>query len=314
MSRARYVQWRLLQMVGVLVGVIIATFLLIHIVPGNPARTLLGVHATPKAVHELDQQFGLNRSLPVQFIRYVGRVVTGNLGTSYFYDTSVGSLIAQALPVTLWLIAMGVVIGIVLAVPLALLAATRQGRLTDHVVRVVPLVGLAMPPFWVGFVLLILFALTFRIFPAGGYGHTVWQHFDSLILPGLTVAAGTTPVLVRSLRASLVELLDSDFIRSATAKGISRRRILIRHALRNALVPAVSVLAVNVGFLIGGTVVIENVFALPGLGSLLLNGIFNRDFQIVQSTALIYAVVVVLVNLGADLAYSFLDPRVVLGE
>jgi peptide/nickel transport system permease protein len=301
-------------MLGVLVGITIATFLLIHIVPGNPARTLLGSHATPKAVATLDRQFGLDRSLPVQFAKYVGRVLSGNLGTSYYYDTSVGSLIGGALPVTLALIGMGVLIGVLLAVPLALIAATRQGRPVDHVVRVVPLVGLAMPPFWVGFVLLILFALTFRIFPAGGYGTTTWQHFTSLILPGLTVAAGTTPVLVRALRASLIEVLDSDYVRSATAKGLSQRRVLVRHGLRNAMVPAVSVLAVNIGFLIGGTVVIENVFALPGLGGLLLTGIFNRDFQIVQSTALIYAVLVVLINLAADLTYSFLDPRVVLGE
>jgi len=314
MTRKRYVLWRLLQMLGVLVGITIATFLLIHIVPGNPARTLLGSHATPKAVATLDRQFGLNSSLPVQFGNYVGRVVTGNLGTSYFYDTSVGSLIRQALPVTLELVALGVIFGLIFAVPLALLAATRQGRPTDHVIRIVPLVGLAMPPFWIGFVLLILFALTFHIFPAGGYGHTPWEHLKSMILPALTVAAGTTPVMVRAMRASLIELLDSDFVRSATAKGLSRRRILVRHALRNALVPAVSVLAVNLGFLIGGTVVIENVFALPGLGSLLLNGIFNRDFQVVQSVALVYAVIVVLINLAADLSYSFLDPRVVLGE
>jgi peptide/nickel transport system permease protein len=314
MPRLRYVGWRLLQLVGVLIGITVATFALIHIVPGNPARTLLGVHATPRAVAELDQQFGLDKSLPVQFFNYAGRVVRGDLGTSYFYGSSVGALIASALPVTLELIAIGVVIGIILAVPLALLAATRQGRLTDHLVRVVPLMGLAMPPFWIGFVLLILFGLTIHIFPTGGYGHTAGQHFTSLILPGLTVAAVTTPILARSMRASLIEVLESDFIRAATAKGISRNRVLLRHALRNALVPAVSVLAVNLGDLIGGTVVIESVFALPGLGSLLLSGIFNRDFQIVQSTTLVYAVIVVLINLGADLTYGFLDPRVVLGE
>jgi peptide/nickel transport system permease protein len=309
----RYLGWRLLQLIPVLIGITIATFLLIHLVPGNPAQVLLGTHATPARVAALDRQFGLDQSLPVQFVKYAGRILHGDLGTSYFYGTSVGSLILHALPVTLELIAMGVVIGIVLAVPLALLAATRQGRMTDHLVRIVPLVGLGMPPFWVGFVLLILLALTFHIFPAGGYGTSAGQHFTSLILPGLTVAAVTTPILARSMRTSLIEVLESDFIRSATAKGISRRRVLIRHALRNALIPAVSVLAVNLGDLIGGTVVIENVFALPGMGSLLLTGIFNRDFQIVQSTTLVYAVIVVMINLSADLAYGFLDPRVVLG-
>ena len=314
MPRARYVAWRLVQLVGVLVGITIATFLLIHIVPGNPARTLLGAHATPRAVAALDRQFGLDNSLPVQFVDYVGRLLRGHLGTSYYYGSSVGPLIAHALPVTLELIAAGVILGILFAVPLALLAATHPGRLIDQVVRVVPLVGLGMPPFWIGFVLLILFSLALHVFPAGGYGTTFGQHLLSLVLPGLTIAAATTPVLARSLRASLLEVLESDYIRAATAKGLRRRRVLVRHALRNALVPAVSVLSVNIGFLIGGTVVIENVFALPGLGSLLLTGIFNRDFQIVQSATLVYAVVVVAVNLLTDLAYGLLDPRVVLGE
>jgi peptide/nickel transport system permease protein len=314
MIGTRYIGARLVQLVLVLIGITIATFLLIHIVPGNPARTLLGVHATPHAVAELDRQFGLDKSLPAQFVAYIGRVLHGNLGTSYYYGSPVGGLIGRALPVTLALIAMGTAIGILLAVPLALLAATHQGKLSDHLVRVVPLVGLGMPPFWIGFVLLILLALGLHVFPAGGYGHTFSAHFTSLILPGLTVAAAMTPVLARSMRASLIEILDSDYVRSATAKGISRRRVLIRHGLRNALVPTLSVLSVNVATLIGGTVVIENVFALPGLGSLLLTGIFNRDFQIVQSATLVYAVIVVTINLLTDLAYGLLDPRVVLGE
>jgi peptide/nickel transport system permease protein len=171
-----------------------------------------------------------------------------------------------------------------------------------------------MPPFWIGFVLLILFALTIRVFPAGGYGTSPAGHLESLILPGLTVAAVTTPILVRSLRLALVEVLGSDFVTAATAKGLSRGRVLLRHGLRNTLVPAVSVLAVNLGYLLGGTVVVETVFGLPGVGNLLLTGIFNRDFDMVQSVTLIYAVLVVLINLAADLTYAALDPRVVLGR
>jgi peptide/nickel transport system permease protein len=223
-------------------------------------------------------------------------------------------LLANALPVTLAMLGLGLLFAIVMAVPLALIAATRRDRAADQAIRIVPLFGLGMPPFWVGFVLLILFALTIRVFPAGGYGTSFGQHISSLILPALTVAAVTTPILIRSMRTSLIEVLDSDYIRAATAKGLSRRRLLMRHGLRNTVVPTVSVLAVNFGFLLGGTVVVENVFGLPGVGNLLLNGIFNRDFDVVQSIALVYAIIVVVVNLSADLAYAALDPRVVLGR
>jgi peptide/nickel transport system permease protein len=314
MTRKRYILGRLAQAVLVLIGVMILTFLLIHIVPGNPARTILGVHATPKAVRALDAQFGLNKSLPVQLWDYFDRIIHGNLGTSYYYNSSVGPLIVNALPVTIWLIVLGMVIAVVVAVPLALWAATKQGRTPDHIVRVVPMVGLGMPPFWIGFVLLILLSLDLKIFPSGGYGTTVSQHFQGLILPAITVAAGTMPLLVRSLRTSLIEILESDYIRAAIAKGLSRRRVLFRHALRNALLPAVSVLAVNIGFWVGGTVVIEQVFNLPGLGNLMLTGVLNRDFQVVQSVALVYGVMIVLINFSADLLYSYIDPRVVFGE
>jgi peptide/nickel transport system permease protein len=310
----RYVGWRLLQLIPVLIGITLATFLLLHLVPGDPARTLLGVRATPRAVAALRHEWGLNKSLPVQYVDYLRRLLRGDLGTSIYYQTPVASLIGNALPVTLWMLAIGAIFGIVFAVPLALLAATRQGKPVDHAIRVVPLFGLGMPPFWVGFILLILFSLTVHVFPAGGYGTNFGEHLKSMILPGLTVAAVTTPILVRSLRGALIEVLESDFIRAATAKGLTRRRVLIRHALRNTLVPTVSVLAVNLGYLLGGTVVVENVFGLPGVGNLLLTGIFNRDFDVVQSVTLVYAVIVVAINLSADVAYAALDPRVVLGQ
>ncbi len=310
----RYIAGRLAQVVLVLLGVTIATFALLHLVPGNPARTLLGVHATPHEVAVLDREWGLARPLPVQYASYLDRLLHGNLGTSIYYQVPVATLIGHALPITLAMLGIGALFGIIAAVPLALLAATRPGLPADHAVRVLPLVGLGMPPFWVGFVLLLLFALTFRIFPAGGYGTTPEAHLASLILPGLTVAAVTTPILVRSLRLALVNALGSDFVTAATAKGLTRSRVLLRHGLRNALIPAVSVLAVNLGYLLGGTVVIENVFGLPGIGNLLLTGIFNRDFDIVQSVTLLYAVIVVLINLAADLGYAALDPRVVLGR
>jgi len=310
----RYIVGRLAQLLFVVFGVTIATFSLLHLVPGNPARTLLGAKATAREVMVLTREWGLNKPLPVQYWDYLTRLLHGNLGTSVYYQSPVNSLIAHALPVTLAMLGIGALFGVCFAVPLALLAATREGRITDHVIRAVPLVGLGMPPFWVGLVLLVVFALAIRIFPAGGYGTGFGGHLDSLVLPGLTISAVTTPILVRSMRASLVGALNSEFIAAARAKGLSATRVLFRHALRNTLVPTVSVLAVNLGYLLGGTVVIENVFGLPGIGNLMLTGILNRDFDVVQSVTLVYAVVVVLINLAADLAYASLDPRVVLGR
>jgi peptide/nickel transport system permease protein len=311
---ARYLLRRLLQLIPVVIGITLITFLLLHLVPGDPARTLLGVRATPARVAALDREWGLDLPLPVQYVDYVGRLLQGNLGTSIFYEAPVGQLVASALPVTLGMLAMGTIFGIAMAVPLAVLAATHAGRPTDHVIRAVPLIGLGMPPFWVGFILLLVFALTLSLFPVGGWGDTLPQHLISLVLPALTIAAVMTPILVRSMRASLVEVLRSDFVTAARARGLSTWRVLFRHALRNTLIPAVSVLAVNLGYLLGGTVIIENVFGLPGVGNLLLSGIFERDFDVVQSVTLIYALLVVIINIAADLAYARLDPRVVLGQ
>jgi len=311
---ARYLARRLLQLIPVLIGITVVVFLLLHLVPGDPARTLLGVRATPARVAALDREWGLDKPLPVQYADYVGRLLQGNLGTSIFYEAPVSQLLATALPVTLGMLAMGTAFGIAIAVPLAILAATRAGRLSDQLIRIIPLVGLGMPPFWVGFILLIVFGLTLSLLPVGGYGQTFPQHLVSLVLPALTVAFVMAPILIRSMRASLVEVLRSDFITAARAKGLSRWRVLVRHGLRNTLIPAVSVLAVNLGYLLGGTVIVENVFGLPGVGHLLLSGIFDRDFDVVQSVTLVYALLVVVINLAADLAYARLDPRVALAS
>jgi peptide/nickel transport system permease protein len=310
----RYLLGRLLQLVPVLIGITIAAFLLLHLVPGDPARTLLGVHATDAEVATLRHEWGLDQSLPAQYVAYLGRLLRGDLGTSVYFQSPVAELIASSLPVTVAMLLLGALFGVLAAVPLALLAATGAGRLRDQVIRIVPLFGLGMPPFWVGFVLLIVFAITLRIFPAGGYGTTLADHLVGLILPSLTVAAVMAPILVRSLRAALIEVLGSDFVTAATAKGLPPTRILLRHALRNALTPAISVLAVSLGYLLGGSVVIEDVFGLPGVGHLLLAGIFNRDFDVVQSVTLVYALLVVAINLAADLAYAAADPRVALGR
>jgi peptide/nickel transport system permease protein len=310
-SLGAFVGRRLLQLVPTALGVSILVFFLIHLVPGDPARTILGNQATDQRVAALRHAWGLDRPLPVQYEKFMARIAHGNLGDSLFYNVSAGHLVLQRLPVTLWLIGLGALLSMVIAVPLAAVAATRRDRIPDHVVRAVPLVGLGFPPFWVGIVLLLVLALHLgRPFPVGGYGHGFAGHLHSMFLPALTVALGIAPILVRSLRASLLEVLDSEFVTTARSKGIPERRVLVRHALRNAIISTVSVLGVNIGFLVGGTLVVEQVFALPGVGQLMINSIFQRDFPVVQAVTLVFSVMVVLVYLLTDVAHALLDPRV----
>jgi peptide/nickel transport system permease protein len=286
-------------------------FFMIHLVPGDPARTMLGEHASPQRVALLHHQWGLDRPLWDQYKLFIERLFHGDLGNSLFYRTPTLTLVLDRLPVTLWLIVYSTVISVVIAVPLAAFAASRRDAPADHVVRAVPLVGLGFPQFWVGIMLLLAFALNLgRLFPVGGYGTGFTGHLQAMFLPALTVALGIAPLLIRSLRASLLQVLESDYITTARSKGLSERRVLVRHALRNAVISTVSVLGVNIGFLVGGTLVIEQVFALPGIGQLMINSIFQRDFPVVQGVTLVFAVLVVLVYLLTDIVHSLLDPRV----
>jgi peptide/nickel transport system permease protein len=214
------------------------------------------------------------------------------------------------LPATLWLIVYATVLAVLISVPLAMLAASRKDGVRDHVVRVVPLFGLGMPPFWLGILLIYAFSIKLKLFPVSGYGSGFTGHLRAMFLPALTVAIALAPVVIRSLRASMLNVLGAEYITTARSKGVPSRRLFLRHVLRNAVIPAVTVLGINIGFLIGGTVIIENVFAIPGIGQLMLNSIFERDFPVVQGITLVFAVMVVLLNLGADIAYATLDPRV----
>jgi peptide/nickel transport system permease protein len=310
-SLTGYVVRRLIQLVPIVLGVTVLVFFLIHLVPGDPARTILGNHATPQKVALLHHEWGLDKPLPVQYWRFLRRMVRGDLGSSLFYSVPAGRLVVQRLPPTLWLIGLGTLFSVLIAVPLAALAATKRDRLPDQIVRAVPLVGLGFPQFWLGIMLLLAFGLHLgRGFPVGGYGASVLGHLHSMFLPSLTVALAIAPILVRSLRASLLEVFESDYVTTARSKGLSEGRVLVRHALRNAVISTVSVLGVNIGFLVGGTLVIEQVFALPGIGQLMINSIFQRDFPVVQAVTLVFAIMVVLVYLLTDVVHALLDPRV----
>jgi peptide/nickel transport system permease protein len=294
----------------VVVGVVLATFLLMHALPGDPARAVLGEHATAGALAALQRQWGLNQTLPQQLVHFVADLITLRLGDSFFYKTPVTTLIASRIGLTAALVLMATVFAVVITIPLATLAAARRERTADHAVRATTVAGLGMPSFWIGIVLIEIFALRLHLVPVGGFGSTLAGHLRSLLLPSLTAALAIVPLLVRSLRVGMIEVLGSDYVATARAKGLRELRVLVRHVARNAVIPTVTLLGLNIAFLIGSTVVVEQVFALNGLGSLLLDAIVNRDFPVVQAVTLVLAVSVVLINLLTDLLAARLDPRI----
>jgi peptide/nickel transport system permease protein len=312
MRHLTYVGRRLVAMIPVLLGISVIVFFMIQLVPGDPARTLLGVRATDEAVAALHEQFGLDRPLWQQYLSFLGRLLHGDLGRSFFYDADVTELVLGRLPATVWLLVAATLLSLAISVPLAVLAATRRGSLLDQAIRAVPLIGLGMPAFWVGIMLVLVFGLKLKLFPVAGFGTTPVQHVSSIVLPGLTVALALTPILIRSLRTSMIGVLDSDYVVTARAKGLSHRRVIVGHTLRNASVSSITVLGVNIAWLVGSTLVVERVFALPGLGTLMLDSIFNRDFPVVQGVTLVFAVMVVIINLVTDVVHGTLDPRVEL--
>jgi peptide/nickel transport system permease protein len=307
-----YVGRRLLALLPILLGISILVFMLVHLIPGNPAVTILGNKATPERVALLEHEWGLDRSLPAQYANFLGRLLHGDLGQSLFYGVGAGGLVLEKLPVTLFLIALSGLMSLLIAVPLSVLAATRRDRLPDHLVRAVPIIGLGFPQFWVGIMLLLLFAVNLgQLFPVGEYGQGGFlDHLHHMILPALTIALSISPILIRSLRASLLEVLEADYITTARSKGLPERRVLLGHGLRNAIISTVSVLGVNLAFLVGITVVVEQVFNLGGVGQLMINSVNQRDFPVVQAVTLAFAVLVVLIYLATDVVQALLDPRV----
>jgi peptide/nickel transport system permease protein len=307
-----YILKRVVALVPVLLGISFIVFFLIRLIPGDPAATLLGSHATPETVRALRTQLGLTEPLWRQYLTFLGHLLHGDLGHSYVYSSSVADLITTSLPVTIWLLVAGSVFTLLIAVPLAVLAAARRNGIVDNVIRAVPVVGLGMPSFWLGIILILVFGLKLHWFPVAGYGTSLTDHLHGIVLPGITVALALSPIVIRSLRASMIEVLSSDYIVTARSKGISTSRVVLGHALRNAAVSSVTVLGVNIAYLTGSTLVVERVFSLPGIGQQMINSILGRDFPTVQGITLTFAIMVVVVNLLTDVTHAALDPRVKL--
>lgn len=308
----RYFLRRLLRMIPVILGMTIIVFFMIHMVPGDPARTLLGPRAPAEAIEAFNLRWGFDRPLHEQFVSFLGGLLQGDLGTSMSYNVPTTELVTGRFTPTLLLLGISALFAMVISLPLAVVAALREERTPDHVVRVIPMVGLGLPAFWVGILLLTFVALRVDWLPVGGYGTTWPDRLIAMILPGLTVAIGIAPFTIRSLRSSLIEVMEADYIATARAKGLAGIRVLWAHGLRNAVIPTVTVLGVNLGWLVGNTLIVEKVFALPGLGALMIDAVLERDFAVVQGLALIFGLLVVLVNLLADVVRASLDPRVQL--
>lgn len=305
-----YVGQRLVRAVPVLVGITIVAFILIRLVPGDPAQVILGLHATPASVLQLRAQLGLDQPLPTQYLNFLGGVLRLDLGNSIALKQPIVPILAPRVLVTVGLLVYSVLIAVALAVPLAIVSALRRNRWPDHLIRLLSTVTFAMPAFWLGLILILIFALGLGWFPTSGIGSDPIGDIRNLTLPALTIALYLAPILLRTLRSSLIDTLGAEFVEAARARGLSPRRVLLGHVMRNSLISMITVLGVNVGFLISGTVIVESVFALPGLGSLLVSSILARDFPVITALTLIFGVAVIVVNLVTDLSYAVLDPRV----
>ena len=296
MHRYRFVLLRPLQFLPVLFGISIITFVLVRLIPGDPARILLGARATPSALARIRAQYGLDEPIWTQYFYFLKNLSAGEMGRSTVFKIDVLPLIASRIEPTLALVLTSVLLSLLIAVPFAAISARRQGRAADQAIRIVSTVGIGLPPFWLGLVLILVFSVTLGWLPVSGYGETLPEKLSHLVLPGLTVALSLSAVLTRSLRAGMIAGLASDVATAARARGMPEGVVFWRHVVPNALVPTVNLLAVNIGWLIGGTVVVESVFALPGMGQLLVRGIFSRDYMVVQGVAMTFAVATVLVN------------------
>ncbi len=304
----RYVFQRIIELVPILLGVSVLIFLLTRLGPTDPAIMVLGIEAKEEDLNRLRHALGLDQPLAVQYARWLGDVLQGNLGKSYKYGNPVAQELAARLPASLLLALAGVLVTLGMGIPLGIMSAIRRGRWVDHLILLVSLTGVSTPVFLLGFLLIWTLSYKLPLFPTAGTGGP-----EHLILPALAVGLPTAAVVVRLTRTAMLEVLGQDYIRTARAKGLKQRVVLIRHALKNALIPIVTVVGLQFGFLLNGSIIVEQVFAWPGIGSLMVNAASLGDFPVLQGATLLFTLVFVLVNLAVDLLYGFFDPRVRIG-
>ena len=310
----RYVTRRLIHAVFVIWGCATLVFFMLRMIPGDPVIQMLGPEYTPEAAVALRHKLGLDEPLLTQYVRWITNVARGDLGGSIASGETVADAIKAGVPKTASLTLVSFLIAVIIALPAGIIAALQRNRPVDYIASFIAFIGVSMPSFWFGIILILVFAVQLKWLPAIGYAEIadkgVGEWLKRLILPGLAIGAGYAAILMRFVRAGLLEVLSSDYVRTARAKGVRERAVIVRHALRNALIPVVTVAGIQLALLLSGTVVIETVFSIRGLGRILVGAIFDRDYPIVQGVILLISVVFVLANLIVDVLYTFLDPRI----
>ena len=301
---------RLMMLIPVLIGITLISFLLLQIMPGDPASRAMGTRASPEELQAMRELWGLGKPLWVQYLYFLRDCLTGSFGISIFHKQSIIILVAERLPFTLAIVGYSTVIALLIALPFAILAAVNRGRLIDNAIRQAFVVLIAMPPFWLCYVLIIWLALGMGWFSTGGVGEGFLVNLHRLFLPSLVVGLSTAALIQQSLRAALIDTMKADYVDTARAKGLRGREVFLRHVLPNSLISTISIIGVRVSWIVGGTVVVEKIFSVPGLGSLLIDAIVSRDLPVIRGLTVFFAIMVVLVNLITDICYALADPRV----
>jgi peptide/nickel transport system permease protein len=301
----KYILKRILLLIPVLLGVTFIVFSIMYLTPGDPAQLILGEKATPAAIDALRSQMGLDKPFIVQYFNFIGKALTGDFGRSYTTNRLVFTEIFSRFPNTLTLAVVGVAVSISIGIPVGIISATKQYSVTDNVSMVVALLGVSMPNFWLGLMLILIFSVNFGILPSGGF-----TSLQSLVLPAITLGYSSSAIITRMTRSSMLEVIRQDYIRTARAKGVAERTVILKHGLKNALIPVITVVGLQFGNLLGGAVLTETVFSWPGVGRLLVDSIRQKDTPMVLASVVFLATTFSICNLFVDILYGFVDPRI----
>ena len=301
----KYVIKRLLALIPVVAGCTFIVFMILHLAPGDPATFALGQDATPEAIWEWNEMHGLNDPILIQYFNYITRVFMGDFGTSFTRNVSITDEVMSRFPYTIQLATAALSFSLLIAFPIGIISAVKQNTWIDGVSMFIALLGISMPVFWLGLLLVLFFALELGWFPSSGA-----NQWNSVVLPGITLGTGMMAAMARTTRSSMLEVIRQDYIRTARSKGLSNGKVIRKHAIRNALIPTLTILGIQMGALLTGSIITENVFAWPGIGRLIMNGILARDYPMVLGCMVMFVLCFAVINLLVDLAYAFVDPRI----